>query len=150
MLKNIIKKQKGITLTALVIYIVIFMLLIGVMTTISTFFFNNIGGVVDTPKYLSEFNKFSMFFIADVKNYNNATVTSNMIEFDDGPTYKYDGTYIYRNDVLICKNIMNCTFTSKQYNVNTKTKNLINVDMQIGKNDDKSVTKNVDFTLRYW
>ncbi len=145
-----IKNQKGITLTSLVIYLVVFVIIIGIMTTISTFFYSGIGEVVDTPKYLSEFNKFSMFFVADVKNYDNATVSSNTIQFTDGPTYKYDGTYIYRNDVPICKNIMNCTFTAKTYNVNTTTKNLINVDMQVGKNENKSITKNVDFTLKYW
>lgn len=145
-----LRNQKGITLTSLVIYILVFTIIIGVMTTISTFFYSGIGEVVDTPKYLAEFNKFSMFFVADVKNYNNATVTDNTIQFEGGPTYSYDGAYIYRNDTPICRYIMNCTFTSKTYNVNNTTKNLINVNMQIGKNDEKSVTKNIDFTLRYW
>ena len=60
MYKNI-KNERGITLSALVIYIFVFMLLLGVMTTISTFFYNGIGEVVESPKYISEFNKFSMF-----------------------------------------------------------------------------------------
>lgn len=145
-----LKSQKGITLTSLVIYMIVFTIIIGVMTTISTFFYSGIGEVVDTPKYMAEFNKFSMFFVADVKNYNNATVTTNSIQFENGPTYRVDGAYIYRNDVAICKYIMNCSFTAKTYNVNNITKNLINVNMQIGKNDKKSVTKNVDFTLKYW
>ena len=143
-----LKSQKGITLTSLVIYMIIFGLIIGVMTTISTFFYTGIGEVVDTPKYLAEFNKFSMFFVADIKNYNSATVTENTIQFEDGPTYKYDGAYIYRNNVPICKYIMNCTFTAKTYNVNTTTKNLINVDMQVGKNENKSITKNADFKIK--
>lgn len=145
-----IKNQNGITIASLVIYIAIFTLVIGIMTTISTFFYSGIGEVVDTPKYLAEFNKFSMFFVTDVKNYNSATVSENKIQFENGPTYSYDGTYIYRNEKMICRNIMNCVFTSKTYNVNTTTKNLINVSMQIGKNDEKSITKNVDFTLKYW
>ena len=145
-----IKNQNGITIASLVIYIAIFTLVIGIMTTISTFFYSGIGEVVDTPKYLAEFNKFSMFFVTDVKNYNSATVSENKIQFENGPTYSYDGTYIYRNEKMICRNIMNCVFTSKTYNVNTTTKNLINVSMQIGKNDEESITKNVDFTLKYW
>ena len=56
--------QKGITLPSLVAYISILMIVIAAMTTMSTFFYKNISGVVDTPKYLSEFNKFSMFFVA--------------------------------------------------------------------------------------
>ena len=45
---------------------------------------------------------------------------------------------------------MNCTFTGSEIEVGNVTKNIINVNVQIGKNDDKSVTKNIDFTLKYW
>ena len=91
-----------------------------------------------------------MFFVTDIKNYRNANVTSNTIEFESGPTYKYQGNAIYRNDVKIAKYVMNCNFTLSQYNVDSKSKNIINVDMQIGKNAEKSVQKNVDFVLKYW
>lgn len=147
---DIKSNQKGITLTSLVVYIAVLMIVIGVMTTISTFFYGQIGGVVDTPKYLSEFNQFTMFFAVDIKNYDTATVSSDTIEFEGGPVYKYQGNAIYRNDVKIAEYIMSCTFTSSQYNVNTTTKNIINVNMQIGKNAEDSVEQNVDFTLRYW
>lgn len=145
-----IKSERGITIAALTVYILIFTILIGVMTTISTFFFTNVGKVVDTPKYLSEFNKFSMFFVVDIKNYSKATITDNTVSFENGPTYKYQNGYIYRDDTPICKYIMNCKFIEKQYNVNSVTKTIINVDLQIGKNENKSVKKNIDFTLRYW
>lgn len=144
------KSEKGVTLAALTIYIIIFGLLIGVMTTISTFFYSNIGDVVDTPRYVSEFNKFSMFFVTDIKNYSKANVTQNTIQFEEGPTYKFENNSIYRNDVQIAKYILNCSFSLKQENVNSITKNIINVDMQIGRNADKSTTRNIDFTLRYW
>ena len=142
--------QKGITLPSLVAYISILMIVIAAMTTMSTFFYKNISGVVDTPKYLSEFNKFSMIFVADIKNYTNANVTSNTIEFENGPTYKYQGNAIYRNDVKIAEYIMSCDFTLSQYNVDTTSKNIINVNMQIGKTAEKSVQENVDFVLKYW
>ena len=142
--------QKGITLPSLVAYISILMIVIAAMTTMSTFFYKNISGVVDTPKYLSEFNKFSMFFVADIKNNSNANVTSSSIEFENGPTYKYQGNAIYRNDVKIAEYIMSCDFTLSQYNVDTTSKNIINVNMQIGKTAEKSVQENVDFVLKYW
>lgn len=148
--KEQIRNNKGITLTALVIYIIIFTLLIGVMTTISTFFYGNMGELVSTPKYVAEFNKFSMFFVVDIKNYNTATVTNTTIEFENGPTYRYENNVIYRNDVAIASRILSCRFTAKEYTANEVTKNLINVTMKIGSNDEKSVTRNVDFTLRYW
>ena len=145
-----VKNFKGVTLVALVIYIIIFTLILGVMSTISTSFFSNIGGVVDTPKYLSEFNKFSMFFVTDAKNYSKANVTDTTIQFENGPTYKFQDNNIYRNETLIAKNVLNCTFSTNDFNVNNTMKQIINVNMKIGKNDEKSVIKNVDFTLRYW
>lgn len=150
MYEKVIKSNKGVTLTALAVYILIFTVLIGIMTTITTSFYGNIGEIIDSPKYVSEFNNFVMFFAVDVKNYKEATVTDNTIEFRNGPLYIFQNNTIYRNDEPIAKYIMNCTFTYKQYTVNTTTKNLINVDMQIGKDADDSVTKNVDFTLKYW
>lgn len=145
-----IKSEKGVTLVALTVYILVFTMLIGVITTISTFFFGRVGEVVDTPKYIYEFNKFSMFFVADIKKYNEADVSDFSIEFKDGPVYKYQNNIIYRNDIEISKNILNCKFTLKQYSVNTKTKNIINVNMQIGNNNNNIVNRSVDFTLKYW
>lgn len=150
MYKAKVSSENGITLTALVVYMVIMVIIIGIMTTISSGFFKNVYNVIDTPQYLSEMNKFIMFFGVDIKNYNNATVTSDTIQFENGPTYKYQNGYIYRNDVAIAKTIINCTFTGSQLEVGNVTKNIINVNMKIGKNDDDSITKNIDFTLRYW
>ena len=120
------------------------------MTTISTFFYGNIREILYTPKYGTEFNKFAMFFVIDVKNYSEATVSANKIEFENGPTYQYLNNTIYRNDVAIATRILSCEFTAKEYNVNEVTKNIINVNMRIGSNEEKSVTRNIDFTLRYW
>ncbi len=147
---NKLKNNNGITLSALVIYIIVFMIVISIMTTISTFFYSNITDVIDTPRYLSELNKFVMFFGIDIKNYSSAVVTDNQIQFDGGPVYKYENNGIYRNDVLIAQKVLKCTFTPKEYNVNNITKNLINVDIQIGKDDQDSMKRKIDFTLKYW
>ena len=61
-----VSSEKGVTLSALVLYMVIMVIVIGIMTTISSFFFRNVYSVIDTPKYLSEMNKFIMFFGVDV------------------------------------------------------------------------------------
>ena len=144
------KSQNGVTLVALTIYICIFTIVIGILTTISTFFFDNIYQVIDQPRYATEFNKFIMFFSVDVKNYNSADVTDTSIKFTDGPTYIYRNNGIYRNDELIAENVLNCTFTPNVYNVNDVAKNIINVDMQIGRKEENSLEKSIDFTLKYW
>ena len=150
MCKNKKKNEKGITMSSLVVYMFILVMVIGTLTTISTFFYTNIGEVVDAPKYVYEFNKFVMFFGVDIKNNNTAVVTENSIQFDDGPTYIYQNNAIYRDNELIAKDIIACTFELTQYPVSTINKNIINVDIQIGKSQEDCVTKNVDFTLRYW
>lgn len=150
MLKKLKKSNKGVTLTSLVIYVFALTIVMAAMTTMSTFFYTRIADVLDTPKYLAEFNKFTMFFVTDIKNYNNATVTDTTIEFEGGPTYSYNNGAIYRNDVKIAEYIMNCTFTPETYNVNTTAKNIINVNVQIGKSDNRFIAQNVDFTLKYW
>ena len=145
-----VKNDRGITLTTLVIYISVLTLVIGVLTTISTYFYTNIGSVVDSPKYVNELNKFAMFFVVDIKNYNNATVSSNTIQFEGGPVYKYENNCIYRNDVEIAKDVMNCSFSLKNETVSSVSKNIINVAIQIGESESNSMTENIDFTLRYW
>lgn len=145
-----IKDNKGITLSALVIYIIVFMIVISIMTTITTFFYSTITDIIDTPQYLSELNKFIMFFGIDIKNYNTAVVTDNQIQFEGGPIYKFENNSIYRDNVLIAQKVLKCTFTPKEYNVNNITKNLINVDIQIGKDNQDSMKRKIDFTLKYW
>ena len=150
MWKNRVKSEKGITMTSLVIYMVVFIMVIGVLTTISTFFYSNIDEVVDPSKYAYEFNKFAMFFCVDIKNYNNAVVTANSIEFEGGPTYLYQNNSIYRNEVLIAENIITCNFSLSKYTVSSVDKNIINVYVQIGENQNDCITKSIDFTLKYW
>lgn len=145
-----ISNEKGITLTALTIYIIIFTLIIGVVTTISTFYYENIYKIIEQPKYVTEYNKFIMFFAVDIKNYNSAEITDTTIKFLDGPTYEYKDMGIYRDNKLIAKNVLSCSFTPKVYNVNDVAKNIINVDMKIGNRIESSLEKSIDFTLRYW
>lgn len=150
-MRNIrLRNTKGITLTSLVVYMFIFMMVIGVLTTISTFFYTNIGEVVDAPKYVYEFNKFVMFFAVDIKNYNTAVVTNNTIQFDGGPTYTYQNNAIYRDDVLVAEKVLNCVFSLSEYPVASITKNIINVNIQIGRSADDCMQKSIDFTLKYW
>lgn len=143
------KNEKGITLVSLVIYIVIFVVIIGIMTTISTFFFGNVSTTMNVPRYASEFNKFVMFFGVDIKNNNSANVTATSIEFENGTKYEFKNNRIYRNDFIIAEDVLECTFTSDTYNVNSITKNIINTNIKIGRNDS-IFEKNIDFVLKYW
>ena len=88
--KQMLKGEKGITLTSLVIYIIVFVIIIAIMANISNYFYSNIGGIKDSPKYVAEFNKFSMFFIADVKrNTEIVTISEDSLQLADGTKYVY-------------------------------------------------------------
>ena len=144
------KSENGVTLTALVAYITVFMIILTMMTTISTYFYNNVGKIKDSHKYVSEYNKFSMFFIVDVKrNANITSITSNSIEFEDGTIYLYENNAIYRNDTKIAKNVKNLTFLESDYTENNFTKKIINVNATLGNNNEE-IVRNIDFVLKYW
>jgi len=106
--------------------------------------------VRDQEKYAPEFNKFSMFFIPDVKNNYTAEVTADKVVFADGTIYQYviEERAVYRNDTIITENVDSFTFSSIIEPVSNVDKQIINVKMAIdGKVNLKS---GIDYTLRYW
>ena len=144
------KSQNGVTLTSLVAYVCIFMIIIAVMTVVSAYFYKNVMRVESTPKYVIEFNEFAMFFIADVKSNSEVTTnTDNSIVFGDGTRYQYKNKRIYRNGTEISKNVQSMKFTVSDYTKSGFTKRFVRIDMTIG--DNKStVQRSVDFVLKYW
>lgn len=148
--KQMLKGEKGITLTSLVIYIIVFVIIIAIMANISNYFYSNIGGIKDSPKYVAEFNKFSMFFIADVKrNTEIVTISEDSLQFADGTKYEYRDNSIYRNNEEISKYVKAFSFEKKPYVINSFSKTLINVSSTFG-TDKEQITRNINFVLRYW
>lgn len=144
------KSEKGVTLTSLILYIMVATIVIGTMAVISSDFFSNVDKTKNQNEYAEEFNKFNMFFIQDVKNNNSAEVSDTQITFNDGNTYIYNSTKknVTRNGTIIAKNIQNLQFISGAYVVNSTTKNLITVNMNIGKNN--VFQKQIEYVLKYW
>ena len=146
------KSEKGITLTALVLYIMVATIVIGTMAIVSSFFFSNIKLVRDQDKYAVEFNKFNMFFVNDVKNNKTAQIEAHKITFEDGTIYEYKTSEqaVYRNNTKITNLVQELTFTADTYQVeNTNTvKNLVRVFMSIGKREN--FQKEIEYVLKYW
>ncbi len=147
----IMKSQKGVTLVALVIYIIVFTIVISILSVISSFFFSNVNFVKEQANYAPEFNKFNMFFIQDVKNNKNVTVNNNTVEFADGTRYDFnsDQKAIYRNGKAIAKNIQVAVFKPSTVTIRNTTKNIVNVNIAIGKTGSL-FTKDIDYVLKYW
>ena len=144
------KSEKGITLTSLIIYLGVTMVVVTIVATFTSFFVSNMNEVRAQEDDAPEFNKFSMFFIADVKkNANITSISSSSVTFEDGTKYAYTNGSIYRNDVRIAKYVKQFSFATSNYTVNNVTKKIINVKTEFGK-DREMITKDIDFVLKYW
>ena len=151
------KSEKGITLVALGIYIIIFIMISGLMVTITNGFMSNISELEEPVEAIVEFNKFSMLFISDAKQNKTYTIISeNELQFEDETiyTYKQDKKEIYRKvkgeeEVRIARDIYEMSFT-KVEDTEAKGKEIIGVNMTIGGDENKTIERNVEFVLRYW
>lgn len=144
------KSEKGITLTYLIIYVVLLILVVSTLSIVSTHFYSNTKYLMDNGKYVSQFDKFNMYFIEDVKNNKETySVESNKIVFEDGTIYTYSENSIYRNKVELCRNIENCIFSKlDETDDNNFTKKIINVKLSIA-GENKFETEN-NYVLKYW
>lgn len=146
------KSNRGITLISLIVYMVVLTIVISMLAMVSDLFFNNTNYIMDNGKYISEFNKFNMYFIEDVKNNSKVTsASSDEIIFDDGTIYTYKGDKdkgIYRNKVKICENISLCEFSKKENTVDGFTKNILVVRIAIRGNKLFDTTN--EYVLKYW
>ena len=105
------KSEKGITLISLIIYVVLLLIVVSFLSVVSTHFYSSTKYLMDNGKYVSEFDKFNMYFIEDVKNNIDVySIETNKIVFEDGTAYTYLNKSVYRNKVEICKNIERCEF----------------------------------------
>lgn len=144
------KSEKGITLTYLIIYIILLILVVSTLSIVSTHFYSNTKYLMDNGKYVSEFDKFNMYFIEDVKNNKETySVDTNKIVFEDGTIYTYSEKSIYRNKVELCRNIENCIFSKlEETDDNNFTKKIINVKLSIA-GENKFETE-INYVLKYW
>lgn len=144
------KSEKGVTLTSLVIYIIVATISISSIALLSSFFFSNMNLIKDQEQYAPEFNKFSMFFIEDVKKNKRAVVTETKVTFEDGTIYEYkpEEQSVYRNDTKITEKIEKFSFTSSEVVVSNTTKQIINVKMTIGGKENSP--NGIEYVLKYW
>ena len=127
------KSNRGITLTSLIIYAIGMTIAVGVIATLTSFFYKNVD-VEDFNSENSQFTTFSSLFSKETNIENNYIIDckSNYIIFSDGNQYTYIGSNksIYKNNIKICKDVEQCnfsyTFEDGKYliRVSFKTKNI--------------------------
>lgn len=111
------KNQKGITLTSLVIYIIITMMGTAILASIMAYFSKDVRDMTSNNIDLVELDKFYSYFLQDVKKTNNeiSRITKKIVEFEQGNTYTYQNHAIYlsneNNEIKIADNIQKCKFS---------------------------------------
>lgn len=151
------KAERGITLIILSIYVIIFSIVITLLANLSSYIYMNLDNVSDSTIDLSEFNKFNMYFIEDVKTNKQALVQnlSNddtgdfvQIAFSDGDIYKYiiGDKSIYKNNQKIASNISDF----KAEGIKKDNKIYIEVTIKIGIDEEANYKKTIDYVLKYW
>lgn len=154
MKKEILKNNRGITLVALATYMIVILIVLGILSTISSFFYDNLNIVRDSAKYASEFDKFNSFILSDVKNNNKVYVdqNSNTIIFEDGTTYVYNDSDegVYRGNAKIATHVTFFSASKKTITINNVEKDILTIHIIIGDSTKTLMNKQIDYTLKYW
>ena len=109
--------EKGITLTSLIVYVVVMIIVLVIMSSILNNFYSNTESTYANVKDALKFNKFNIYFLKEVKLYDNAVDTINFendtpyILFTSGNAFIFDNNKIYYNNIEICDRVKNVSFT---------------------------------------
>lgn len=116
------KSQKGVTLTSLVLYIMLVLIVLGILSVITASFQSNLKEVNKEGTKNSEVDSFNMYFLQEVKKQGNKinTISGNEILFTTGNKFSFRENMIYLNDnIKIAENIENCAFSDSLENGKT-------------------------------
>ena len=156
------KSQKGITMASLGVYIVVSIIVVATLATIMANYKNSIKTMDNDAEYLSEYNKFNLYFLEEVKKPENSSMERansigtkendyNSIKFKTGNEfmYKIKEEILYLNkstgeEIKLIKNVKKCTFEFNDIDHEANGKNVIRVNIQIGETTPKEYTYVLD------
>lgn len=110
--------SRGVTTANLIIYVIAMLIVIGIIATITSFFYTNVNNLEDSSSNVSEITKFNMYFLQEVKNVNNDIIILNekSITFLTGNTFTFQDNSIYMNSSRISENIKDLKFSLEEIN----------------------------------
>ena len=129
------KSEKGITLISLTIYVIVMAIVIGVIAIVTGVFFKSLQQSNFYTDPIAEYTAFNSFFSEEV-NHPGLKILNcedNYVAFDNGIVYTFseENQGIYRNQVKICKDIEECTFSETIKN----GKQVVEVRIKAGSQD---------------
>lgn len=135
------KSQKGITLMSLVVYVIVMTIAIAVIGSIISKFYNNTDSMQADTKEVIEFNKFNTYFLKEIKTSNNEVdkLDAKYMLFTSGNSFSYSNNSIYYNNIAICKNVKDITFSFPE----EEKKDIINVNIKFD-NFQKSLNYKIE------
>ncbi|MDO5556715.1 MAG: hypothetical protein Q4G05_00495 [Clostridia bacterium] len=155
-----VKKQDGITLMSLVIYVLTVTIVTSILIQINFNFSTNYSKLKDEGNDMVEFNNFNAQLLKDIKQVKTTIVApsgssfSNQTTFtlEDGTTYTYDSENkgIYRNEVKICSYVVECRFSKITQTVLNTHKEILGVYITFGEGDQVHGSKNMEYVLKYY
>lgn len=137
------RREAGLTTTSIIIYVIAMLMVIGIIASITSFFYSNVNNVSENSNNLSEITKFHMYFLEETTKEDNSIyeIKDNSITFTTGNTFTFQNNSIYFNHIKICEKVSNLQFAKETKNGKT----VINVLIVIGENNE--YTKTTQYVL---
>ena len=115
-----INSNKGITLLALILYIIVTIIVISMLSLVMTHFRNNLGNVDEKSVSEVEFDKLNLYLLKETRDEENFVVNiidGKKLELFNGNTYIYNeaekAVYL-NNNIKIAQSIDSCEFIYKE------------------------------------
>ena len=122
------RKNNGITLIIVIIYIILTLLILGLLSVLGMNFRKNLSNMNEKTVYDTEFDKLNLQLLKETKTegnvINESESNSTKIVFSNGNIYTYDEQEqaIYLNDsIKIAEFIETCTFEINSVETNSGT-----------------------------
>lgn len=148
------KKESGITLSALSIYIIVMIIVMGVISSIINEFYKNTDNIQEDTEQILEFSKFNTYFLKEIKLKGNSVDSidgeGKYILFTSGNSFSFDtdNNKIYYNNIQICKDVQSVDFRfgrtiNSNEEIQVEDRSIINVSINF-KEFNKSISYKVE------
>lgn len=128
------KKEEGVTLNSLVIYIIVMFLTIGLMTSVSSMFYGNIKELDGNGMEILKTNNFNVYFLKEIKKANNGVdkidTNGKYILFKSGNSFSFVNNDIYYNNLKIISGVSDISFAFYNDPVVNANNDIITVNIQ--------------------
>lgn len=154
MVNKSFKSEKGVTLLALTIYMIVLTAVLGMMTVLSNLFYNNVYTLQDTVENAGDFDTLNSCLITDAKANTSVRVdeSSKTIVFGNDTTYTYneEEETIYRGEFKVASHVKYFNVTSSTKTVDNVEKKILTIKIIIGDSTQNLINQTIDYTLKYW